>query len=89
MADTEVIITTVDVTNVIVDSVSEVSVIITEGSQGPKGAKGEAGVNRMNDLSDVDITNIQDGSLLVYKQQTQKWLATKDLDSQAIDAGHY
>ena len=90
MADNiEVIITSEESPSVIVENVSEVSVIVTEGSQGPKGAQGEAGSTFLSNLNDVESSNLQDGSLLIYKQQTQKWIASTELNNQAIDAGHY
>lgn len=90
MADNiEVIITSEEGPSTVIENVSEVSVIITEGAQGPKGAQGEAGTTFLSNLDDVDSSNVSDGSLLIYKQQTQKWIASNKLDSQDIDAGNY
>ena len=41
-------------------------------------------------LNDVNITNLVNGSLLVYKIATGKWTATKDIeDEQNINGGSY
>ena len=41
-------------------------------------------------LGDVDVTNLDNGSLLIYKTATQKWTATKDVEEgQNINGGSY
>ena len=40
-------------------------------------------------LSDVVNTNLQNGSVLVYSASSSKWVATNDLDDQAMDGGSY
>lgn len=54
------------------------------GVQGPSGAAGS-----IRTLSDVDVTNIEDGSVLVYKESTEKWVATRDLEKQRLEGGQY
>ncbi len=44
---------------------------------------------RLGDLLDVDLTNLEDGSVLVYKANTEKWTATKKLEQQYINAGQF
>ena len=61
-------------------------VIITENEPGPQGP---AGIKNISDADDVDTSNLEDGSLLVYSQNTEKWLATRLLEKQAIESGHY
>jgi len=60
------------------------------------------GVNHWNDIpytenkntlanmaTDVDITDLDDGSLLIYKTNINKWKASTTLDQQDVDAGEY
>jgi hypothetical protein len=60
------------------------------------------GVNHWNDIpytenhntlanmaTDVDITELTNGSVLVYKTDINKWKASTTLDQQNVDAGEY
>jgi len=47
------------------------------------------GAFRLSSLPDVDITNLTDGSVLVYETTTDKWTATLDLEKQNINGGSY
>lgn len=38
---------------------------------------------------DVDVSNLQDGSVLVYSTNSLKWTATNLLDKQIIEAGQF
>ncbi len=68
---------------------SEVNVVLTPGAQGPQGVQGVPGPNSLSALTDVDISSLQNSSLLIYNEQTQKWTASVKLENQVIDAGHY
>ena len=48
-------------------------------------------VESISNIADVDITTNGklDGSVLVYKESTNKWTATKVLDSQDVTGGQY
>ena len=46
-------------------------------------------VIKMESLLDVDTTTKENGSVLVYSDQTEKWEATRLLDNQFIEGGHY
>lgn len=54
------------------------------GIQGPSGSAGS-----MRTLSDVDMNNLEDGSVMVYKESTEKWVATRDLEKQRLEGGQY
>lgn len=69
---------------VIVDS-TEATIVVT-GLMGPPGLDTPQNLAL---LSDVNLSNLQDGSMLVYQQQTQTWLATRNLDNQIIEAGQF
>lgn len=78
----DVILTTQDTVNV-----------ITEGSQGPMGPQGPQGLQglstNISSAPDVDSTNLQNGSLLIYSSQEQKWVANTQLTNQSLESGHY
>lgn len=40
-------------------------------------------------LGDVDATSLQNGSILVYKTDTNKWTSTTRLNAQDIEAGEF
>jgi hypothetical protein len=65
------------------------NVIITENEPGPQGARGESGILTIAEADDVDMSNLESGSVLVYSQTTEKWTATRLLEQQAIESGHY
>jgi hypothetical protein len=43
----------------------------------------------LGDLVDVDLTNLEDGSLLIYDILTQKFVASRLLEKQEIDGGEF
>lgn len=43
----------------------------------------------ITNMSDVDATNLQNGSVLVYKTQTNKWTSTRLLDQQFMEGGEF
>lgn len=59
------------------------------GPQGDQGPQGPSGVTNISQAEDVDITNLKDGSVLVYSTNSSKWEATNTLDKQVIDSGQY
>jgi hypothetical protein len=40
-------------------------------------------------LEDVNLTNLTNGSVLVYQTSTSKWNATTLLDQQTMEAGEF
>jgi hypothetical protein len=44
---------------------------------------------RLSDLIDVDVSAQVDGSLLIYDEERQKYLASTLLEKQDINGGHY
>lgn len=57
--------------------------VIVAGMIGPQG------VTTIEGLQNVDISNLTDGALLVYKSLVQKWVATTTLDAQNMEGGYY
>lgn len=61
--------------------------VTTVGIQGPPGPTST--IASLSGIPDVDTTNLNDGSLLVYEQQSSKWKSSTLLNKQAIDAGEF
>lgn len=74
-------------TDTVVIQEDTTTVIITAGAQGPSGAQGPA--TNIGDAPDVDLTDLQNGSLLIYSAQEQKWVANTQLTNQSLESGHY
>lgn len=43
----------------------------------------------MADLYDVDLSNLENGSVLVYKSLVNKWTSTRLLDLQVMEGGEF
>lgn len=43
----------------------------------------------ITNMGDVDATNLEDGSVLVYKTNTSKWTSTRLLDQQFMEGGEF
>lgn len=87
---TEVVVT--DQNNTFVTNTVPVQTVVTQtpriqtivtGMMAPTSA-----VN-VDQLRDVDISQLGEGSILVYNAQTQKWTATTLLDQQIIESGQF
>lgn len=60
------------------------------GPEGPAGADGSgSGIANLADAKDVDMSNLEDGSLLVFNGGTFKWTATNTIEDQYIEGGHF
>lgn len=46
-------------------------------------------IRKMSDINDVDLSNLEDGALLVYEENTGKWTANKNLEKQQINGGFF
>lgn len=57
--------------------------VITSGMMPPPA------VNALKTSADVDITNLQDGGILVYNMSTNMWTATNLLEKQIFEAGQF
>lgn len=53
------------------------------------GALGGGGGGKLVLLSDVDVTNLTNGSFLVYNSATAKFVAQTQLPDALIDGGEY
>ena len=43
----------------------------------------------LSTINDVDASNLEDGSVLVYKTNTSKWTSTRLLDQQYMEGGEF
>lgn len=43
----------------------------------------------IKELKGVDVSNLEDGSVLVYEQDDDKFVATKRLEKQIINGGNF
>ena len=66
---------------------TESSVVVT--SVGIQGIDGSLVPISENQEVDVVAEGLQNGSLLVYRTNTLKWTATRTLDAQNMEGGHY
>jgi uncharacterized protein (UPF0333 family) len=78
---------TVNTSRTVVGSVSQgnqpqVTRVTVPGPKGDTGASGSS-ENNLSQAADVDTTTfpLQDGSLLQWRQSTQKWTARNELDT--------
>lgn len=69
------------VQNVVIDD-KRVTVVVT-GQMPP------ANIASISALTDVDLSQLQNGSVLIYNSDTQKWTATNTLDKQIFEAGQF
>ena len=50
---------------------------------------GVIAVRRMSDLIDVNVSTKEDGSLLIYDENEEKFVASRLLEKQNINGGHF
>jgi hypothetical protein len=46
-------------------------------------------VESISQIGDVDTSTLANGSILVYKSNTNKWVSTTLLDQQHVEAGEF
>jgi hypothetical protein len=44
---------------------------------------------RLEQFTNIDSSNLENGSVLVYKESAEKWTATRDLNQQIVDGGEF
>lgn len=66
-------------------------VIVGESDSTASVGGGDIGATRVDELTDVDITTqgLRDGSVLVYDNNTSKWVATVTLEKQLMNGGFF
>ena len=73
---------------------SQAAKVVSVNTQGTTevvavGVQGPAGPAYINAAGDVDVGNLENGSVLVYKSSSLKWTATRTLEGQNLEGGHY
>jgi hypothetical protein len=84
--DITVVLSDPSTTVATVDATGNQTTVSSVGIQGPSSAD-----SPLSNNVEVDVTTNGkiDGSVLVYKTATSKWTATKTLDAQNMEGGHY
>jgi hypothetical protein len=54
-----------------------------------KSSLGSVGSTAISQLDDIDVTDLQDGSILVFSQANSKWTSTLQLEKQTVECGQY
>ena len=44
---------------------------------------------RLEQFTNIDNSDLESGSVLVYKEPTENWTATRDLNQQNVDGGEF
>lgn len=73
---------------------SQYSKIVSVNTQGTTevvavGIQGPAGPNSITNLGEIDLTNLADGSVLIYSTMASKWEATNKLEKQELECGQF
>jgi hypothetical protein len=65
----------------------ETQQIFTVDTIGIQGLSATSGT--VSQIQDVDASNLQNGSVLVYKTATNKWTSTLNLEDQFMNGGFF
>lgn len=76
--------------NAIVRPAETIRVSVTSPNQPSVPSVGVSAQNiTMQNMTDVDLTDLANGAVLVYKSSNSKWTATTKLDAQDMEAGEF
>jgi hypothetical protein len=70
-------------------STNRINVTITPKKTVMVNQSGAIAVRRLSDLIDVDTTSKNDGSLLIYDEEQEKFIASTLLEKQTVNGGHF
>jgi hypothetical protein len=70
-------------------STNRINVTITPKKTVMVNQSGVIAVRRLSDLIDVDTTSKNDGSLLIYDEEQEKFIASTLLEKQTVNGGHF
>jgi len=65
------------------------SIRVKLSSQESLKIKSSIKTSNTSELSDIDLTNLKDGSVLVYSTNSGKWESTILLEKQTVECGQY
>lgn len=66
----------------VVNRVEDTTVVVT-------GVLAPASQTSISSAPDIDLTNLTNGAVLVYQENTAKWQATKTLENQVMNGGFF
>jgi hypothetical protein len=72
-----------------VSSETTVVSVVEDSSSSVMASSTSVPQNAIESLADVDLQNLENGSLLIYKNSTSKWTASRLLDEQNLEGGYY
>jgi hypothetical protein len=62
---------------------------VTVTAVGIQGASADVQKSKLEDLGNVDAQTLDNGAVLVYKTNTNKWTPTRTLDLQVMEGGEF
>ena len=95
MSTDNIVVSTNTIQTIVNDSVNVVAYSITvnepiiSAAQGPQGIAGLSATTNVAGLTDVSLDNLTDGSMLIYSADNQVWIASTQLNKQALECGQY
>jgi hypothetical protein len=78
-----------DAINVTVRPKQSVSVNVNPKQSVMVNQSGVIAVRKLSDLVDVDVSMKEDGSVLIYDEEQEKFVASRLLEKQNINGGHF
>lgn len=66
-----------------------ISVVVAKKKSVLVNQSGVIAVRRLGDLLDVDTSTQVDGSILIYDEEREKYIASTLLEKQQINGGHF
>lgn len=66
-----------------------ISVVVGQQKKVLVNQSGVIAIRKLGDLIDVDLSAKEDGSLLIYDEQDEKFKASRLLEKQQINGGHF
>jgi len=66
-----------------------ISVVVAKKKSVLVNQSGVIAVRRLGDLLDVDTSTQVDGSILIYDEEREKYIASTLLEKQNINGGHF
>jgi hypothetical protein len=78
-----------DKINVTVRPKTSINVQTTKRQTVLANQSGVIAVRKLSDLIDVDTSDKTDGSLLIYDEEQEKFLASTLLEKQTVNGGHF
>jgi hypothetical protein len=85
----ELFATVTDETVGVVATVSDPTGSSTDGGASIMISQTSVTTNTIENMADVDLQQLSDGAILIYKNNTAKWTASVNLDAQNMEGGEF